>query len=327
MTTMQSYFIEPPDILLLQTMAVIPKSPYHLKTLDALSIQVTGTVKEREIYGLYPIDPSGSVNLGLGYGTVQVEGMTVEEAEQKIKDHLSKILKDITVNVSLGQSRAMQQINGIHLVRQDGTISLGTYGEVYVTNMTLAQARKAVEDHLSEFVQKPEISLDVYVYNSKWYYVIEDRAGFGQMVMRLPITGNDTVLNALSSLFGTWFMSSNKHMWLARPNGADPDKYQIFPINWPALTMGGSPATNYQLLPGDRIFVNSNPWMRAEIKSSRFWGPIMTNLNMIFNVPLLGSSTISAVTGTQRLLQGPVGGSITGTQLPGGIGSVGILGR
>lgn len=327
MTNMPTYVIEPPDILLLMTMSVIPKSPYHLKPMDALSIQVTGTVRDREIYGLYPIDPSGNVNLGLGFGTVAVEGLTVDEASQRIQDHLGKILKGPSVSVSLGQSRAMMQINGPHLVRQDGTISLGIYGEVYLTNMTLAQAKKAIEDHLSEYVQKPEVSVDVFIYNSKWYYVIEDRAGFGQMIFRMPITGRDTVLDALSQMFGTWFMASNKNIWLARPNGADPDKFQIFPINLAGVTMGGSPATNYQLLPGDRIFVNSNPWIAANIKINRFWGPIRSMYENVFGFTVLGSSTVSAVDGTIKLLSTPVSTGTTGTQLPGGIGSVGILGR
>jgi polysaccharide export outer membrane protein len=327
MTNMPTYVIEPPDILLLQTMSVVPKTPYHLKPGDGLFIQVSGTVREREIYGLYMIEPSGTVNLGLGYGTVQVDELTVDEAQQKIQDHLGKILKAATAQVSLGQSRAMQQISGIHLVRQDGTISLGLYGSVNVTNLTLEQARHAIEEHLSQFVQRPEVAVDVYVYNSKWYYIILDRAGQGQSVYRLPITGKETVLDALSNTFGTTAFPSYKEFWLARPNGADPNKFQLFPINWLAITMGASPATNYQLLPGDRIFVGANRWVAATVKINRFWGPSQAMLNSFFGQETLGASGISAMDGTVRLLAQPANSAATGTLLPGGIGSVGIVGR
>ncbi len=298
MTTMPPYVIEPPDILIVQTMNVVPKPPYHLKPMDSLAIRVEGTVREREIFGLYPIEPGGTINLGgQGYGNVQVAGMTIEEAQTAIQNHLGKILKNANVQVSLGQSRAMMQISGIHLVRQDGTIGMGVYGSVYVANMTLDQAKQAIEEHLSQYVLQPEISLDVYVYNSKWYYIIEDRAGLGQTVMRLPITGRDTVLDAVSNMFGTFYMSSNKHMWLARPNAADPNKFQIFPINWPAVTQGGSVGTNYQLLPGDRLFVNSNPLIMANNRLNQFWAPIMTTFNNIFGLTLTGTSAVGAIEG------------------------------
>lgn len=320
MTNLPPYHIEPPDILLITTMRVVPKPPYHVGPLDSLIIQVTGTVKEKEIWGMFPIEPGGTVNLGIGYGTVQVDGMSIEEAQKAVQDHLAKILKEATVQVSLGQSRAMQQITGPHLVRQDGTVSMGVYGSVYITGMTLEDARKTIEDHLSRYVMKPEISLDVYIYNSKWYYIIQDRAGFGQTIMRLPITGRETVLDALSNTFGTYFMSSNRYIWLARPNGQDPNKFQIFPVNLPAIVKGGSPGTNYQILPGDRVYVQSNPLVKANNRINQAWAPIMTFFNNAFGLTLLGNSAVSGIEGT--ILELKSGSSSVFTP---GVGAVGVI--
>jgi polysaccharide export outer membrane protein len=320
MTSLPTYVIEPPDILLLNTMNVVPKPPYHVQPLDGLVIQVTGTVKEREIWGLYPVDPSGNVNLGIGYGTVQVAGMAIEEAQDAISKHMGKILKTPTVQVSLGQSRAMQQISGPHLVRQDGTISLGTYGSVYLAGLTIEQGRQAIESHLSEFILKPEISIDVYAYNSKWYYVIVDRAGYGETINRLPITGRDTVLDALSNVGGTGFLSSNKNIWLSRPNGQDPNKFQMFPINLPAMVEGGSPGTNYQLFPGDRLYVKSNALIAANNRIGQFWAPVMSTFNNIFGLTLTGTSTVGAVEGVALQFKNSASSVITP-----GVGAVGIL--
>lgn len=320
MTNLPPYRIEPPDILLITTMRVVPKPPYRVGPMDSLIIQVTGTVKEREIWGMFPIEPGGTVNLGIGYGTVQVDGMTIEEAQKAVQDHLAKILKESTVQVSLGQSRAMQQITGPHLVRQDGTVSMGLYGSVYVTSMTLEDARKAIEEHLSKYVLRPEISLDVYIYNSKWYYIIQDRAGFGQTVMRLPITGRETVLDALSNSFGTTFFGSNRHIWLARPNGQEPNKFQIFPVNLQAIVKGGTPATNYQLLPGDRLYVQSNPLIKANNRIQQAFGPVMTFFNDAFGLTLLGNSAVSAIEGTSLEFK-----NAASTVLTPGVGAVGVL--
>jgi polysaccharide export outer membrane protein len=291
MTTLPTYVIEPPDILIIRATNIVPKPPYRVQPLDALYIQASETLPDLPIRGAYGIEPDGNVNLGLAYGTVRVAGMTIEEAQEAIQKHLLKTLKETRVQVSLAQSRGLQQIQGDHLVRMDGTIGLGVYGSVYVTGMTLEQARLAIEMHLSQSLLEPEISLDVYAYNSKWYYVVLDRAGYGQTIVRLPITGRDTVLDAVSQMFGTFYMSSGKRIWLSRPNGKDPSKMQIFPVDWPALTQGGSPATNYQLLPGDRLFVQSNPLISVSNRMSQLFMPI----ERVMGITLLGAATVSSV--------------------------------
>jgi polysaccharide biosynthesis/export protein len=290
MTTLPPYVIEPPDILIITTVRVIPKAPYHLQPLDALFVDVTGTPEGRPIHGIYSIDPDGTINLGLGYGAARVSGLTLDDAKVAVAKHLANVLTKPQVEVALAQSRGQQQIQGDHLVRMDGTIGLGVYGSVFVTGMTIDQARKAIEDHLSNFIQDPEISLDVYAYNSKWYYVIQDRAGFGQTMYRLPITGRDTVLDALSMVFGTYFMSSNRHVWLARPNGKDPNQMQVLPINMPALIQGGSPATNYQLMPGDRLYIQSNPLLAFNNRLNQVLMPIERMLGFT----LLGTATVQS---------------------------------
>ena len=116
---------------------------------------------------------------------------------------------------AVGSNRPMRQIQGEHLVRQDGTVGLGIYGSVFVDGMTIEIAKAVIEKHLSQFLVAPKISLDIAGYNSKVYYVITDLAGFGQRVIRLPITGKETVLDAISQVYGSAPVSS-KRIWVAR---------------------------------------------------------------------------------------------------------------
>lgn len=323
MTTLPPYQVAPSDILIITTMNVVPKPPYQVKPLDALFVQTSGIPVEAggELRGLFPIEPGGTINLGIGYGTVQVAGLTIEQAQVEVDKHLKKKLQGaVSVQVGLGQSRAMQQINGLHLVRQDGTLGVGTYGSVYIAGMTLDQARQAIEQHLGQYVLSPEIALDVYSYNTKWYYIIQDRAGYGQTIYRFPITGHDTVLDAVSHAYGTYFMSSNKHMWLSRPNGEDPYKFQVFPINWPAIVKGGSPATNYQLFPGDRLYVQSNPLIALNNRLMQAWAPVMTTFNNMFGLTVLGSSTVGSIEGVALEIQRGASSVLTP-----GLGTTGVL--
>src|SRR5207237_10135628 len=110
----------------------------------------------------------------------------------------------------------VQVLSGEPRVRRSGTISLGPYGSVYVTGMTLEEAKRAVEAQLAKFILKPEVSLDVLAYNSKVFYLITDGAGNGESVVRLPVTGNEAVLDALTSVGGLAAQASKNRIWVRR---------------------------------------------------------------------------------------------------------------
>jgi polysaccharide biosynthesis/export protein len=193
----------------------------------------------------------------------------------------------------LAATAGQQQITGEHLVGPDGTIKLGTYGSVYVTGMTLDQAQAAVERHLTEFLEDPKVSVDVFAYNSKVYYIITEGAGLGDRVDRLPITGNETVLDAISQINGLSRLSSKK-IWIARPAPGGMECDQILPVCWEDITKGAATATNYQVLPGDRIFIAEDHLVRLDTGISKLLSPF----ERIFGFTLLGVQTVGA---TRRL--------------------------
>src|SRR5262249_13564914 len=92
--SLPAYIIEPPDILQIDAIRLVPLPPYRLDPLDALIIQVVGTRPNEPILGIFSIAPEGTVNLGATYGTVRVVGLTVEEAQKEIMAYLGKQLKE-----------------------------------------------------------------------------------------------------------------------------------------------------------------------------------------------------------------------------------------
>lgn len=293
--TLPDYVIEPPDILLIDAISVIPKPPYRVSAGDVLLIQVPNAFETEPIAGPFAVEPDGTVTLGTSYGApVRVTNRTLAEVRAEIVRHLAAgIITNPKVTVSLGQSRAMQQIRGQHLVTPDGSVRLGLYGAVKIAGMTVSQARSAIESHLHRYLQDPEISLDVAAYNSKLYYVIYDGGGSGQQIVRLPVTGNDTVLDAIAQAGGLTAVSSEHKIWVARPASPDAPCDQVLPVDWSGITTRGRTATNYQLMPGDRIFVKANPLVTVDTLLARMISPV----ERMFGVLLLGSTTVQAVGG------------------------------
>jgi len=192
------------------------------------------------------------------------------------------------------QSLRDQPIRGQHLVRPDGTIGLGIYGSVYVAGMTLEQAQAAVVAQVSQRVQKldaRDLYVDVLAYNSKVYYVITDGGGYGEQVFRFPITGNETVLDAISQIAGLPAVASKKRIWLARPIPGDCQNHQVFPIDWIGITQGAVTATNYQILPGDRVYVMANGWITFDSRVAKVLSPF----TRMFGFTLLGAETVQTI--------------------------------
>ena len=175
--------------------------------------------------------------------------------------------------MSLLQGGALQQVRGQRLVRPDGAVGLGTYGAVRVVGMTVPEAKAAIEGHLAAYFAAPEVSVEVVGYNSKVYYVIFDGAGSGQQVTRLPVTGGETVLDAIGQVSGLGAIADDRHIWLARPV-ASGCTCQVLPVDWKAITECADVGTNYQILPGDRLFVKAYAAVRFDNTFSRVVSPI-----------------------------------------------------
>src|SRR5262249_9271559 len=162
------YVIEPPDILQIDAIRLIPKGPYRIEPLDLILLRVTNTFADEPIDGPYPVDPDGTIDLGLTYGgKIKVADLSADEAKVAIEKQLANYIKGHKVVLAVNPSKPLQLVRGSHLVRPDGTVGLGVYGSVRVVGLTIDQAKAAVERHLSKNFLRPELSVDVIAYNSK----------------------------------------------------------------------------------------------------------------------------------------------------------------
>ena len=168
-------------------------------------------------------------------------------------------------------------LSGERLVSPDGKISLDFYGDIFVAGLTTDEIKEKVVIHLRKFIPDQTLGLveldengearevpprlsdrvfvEVRAYNSKYFYILGDVNAPG----RLPITGNETVLDALNAGGGLAPTAAVNNIRLVRPAPPGACCDQFLPVNYAAITQGGDPTTNYQMMPGDRLIVYRDP--------------------------------------------------------------------
>jgi polysaccharide export outer membrane protein len=173
-------------------------------------------------------------------------------------------------------------ISGERLVRPDGRISLGFYGDLYVAGLTLPELKEKIVNHLKPFLQDETLGLivldeetgepvldpktgenqridpknsnrvfvDVTAYNSKNYYLEGEFAYPG----KLPVTGTERILDAISYAGGLTSEADHERVYLYRES-AKGEPPQTLKIDIDQIMLGDDLSTNYQLLPGDKLVV------------------------------------------------------------------------
>ncbi len=303
MVSLPAYQIAPPDVLQVEVLKLVPLSPYRTEVFDALQIRVLGALPDQPIDGTFLIAEDGTITLGPSYGKLAVAGMTLEEIRHAAEAHLENILTEPEVSVALARMSSIQEVTGQYLVGPDGTINLRKYGQVYLAGKTVAEANAAIEAQLSRYFDSPRVSVEVRQYNSTVYYVVTEGAGLGDSVVRVPVTGKETVLDALVKVGGLSQVSGTK-IWIARPAPGHVGCDQILPVDYHAITRGASTATNYQLLPGDRVFISEDDTAAVAILVNKVLDPF----ERIAGAVSLGTAAVRSTQTLGRgynLLRGP----------------------
>jgi polysaccharide export outer membrane protein len=293
MRPLPAYRIEPPDVIAVEMLKMVPKPPYRAAIFDVLQIRANAP-PDQPIDNYYMVEADGSIDLGPQYGKVRVAGKTLSEINSLLDKHLRQYLNDPKPYSQLARVSGAQPVTGQYLVAPDGTINLRKYGSVQISGMSAAEAKAAIENRLKEFLDTPEVSVDVTAAKSKVYFVITQGAGLGDSVRRLPSTGKETVLDAISQINGLSQVSDSKKIWIVRPSPSDPQKATVLKVDWHAITRRGETATNYQILPRDRVYIGED----AQLTGTNLIAKNTAPLERAMGVISLTTSTLQSMSGS-----------------------------
>jgi len=151
-----------------------------------------------------------------------------------------------------------------HTILIDGTIDLGRYGRVSVAGRSLAEVETLVQEAIAAKTKDAGF-IDVRLINrqSKAFYVLGEVRTPGSF----PLAGRETVLDAIVVAGGLSESASRNNISLVRPCATGPG--EILGVDYTAITQLGDATTNYQLRPGDRIYIPSKSLKETLFGSAR----------------------------------------------------------
>ncbi len=134
-------------------------------------------------------------------------------------------------------------------VGPDGLISMPLIGQIKADGLTAGQLEDSITKHLSEFLNNPEVNVQVAKINSKRFFVYGGVGHPGEY----PLIQPTTVMDALSNVDGFRDFANVKKIRIQRtlPSG----QTQEFKFNYKDVSRGKNMEQNIQLQNGDRIFV------------------------------------------------------------------------
>jgi protein involved in polysaccharide export with SLBB domain len=136
-------------------------------------------------------------------------------------------------------------------ILQDGTINLGRYGQIVVAGKTVEEIASLVRSAVQATTKDVgPITVRLVSRVSKVYYVLGEVNAPGSF----PMQGRETVLDAILAAGGLTDRASRRNIILSRPTAPDSCRV-VIPICYREIVQLGDTSTNYQIAPGDRIFV------------------------------------------------------------------------
>jgi polysaccharide biosynthesis/export protein len=136
-------------------------------------------------------------------------------------------------------------------VLPDGRIDLGRYGRLQVAGKTVDEIEGMVTAAVK--AKTPDagaINVRLISRQSKVYYVLGQVNAPGA----LPLQGRETVLDGIVAAGGLNIRASRNNIILSRPTPPDGCRV-VLPVCYRQIVQLGDTTTNYQLQPGDRVYV------------------------------------------------------------------------
>lgn len=156
-----------------------------------------------------------------------------------------------TLKISIRSDERDAGIEQTYQVGPDGNVNLNTFGRVYLAGLTVEEATDAIEKRLADKLETPRVEVEIAKSHSKKVYVIVKSHVNGDTITPFPCSNESTVLQAV---FAAKTGNVEDAVHVARFSLKRKQSYRQ-EVDLKALILWGDLATNYGLLPGDRVVI------------------------------------------------------------------------
>lgn len=144
-----SYFLDVGDGLNVQVQP--PPGLYRLGIGDGIAVTVE---RFPDLSFQATINPEGNIIVPL-LGAVSLQGLTLKEAEEKIRTGLDRYVIDPIIYLSLAGQRPNLSFQAV--VNRDGNIIVPQIGEIYVQGLSVEAAKAKIKTALSQITTDPVV--------------------------------------------------------------------------------------------------------------------------------------------------------------------------
>ena len=227
-----------------------PLDIYIIEIADTILIEATDFDATVQLPGDQVVKPDGYISLGES-GRLMVMNKTIDqvqaEAQMQIDQH---VRRELEIEYEVKRRQRQEERDRERLKRQrsgekdtdDDDLELGTQDE--------EQQRLALGRAINDARLKNKISARLVNWDSKRIYVLGEVNSPGSFVF----IGNETVLDAILEAGGLNNNADQHQIVITRPSGCDSCR-EVMHVCYDQVVQLGDTSTNYQLQPGDRVFV------------------------------------------------------------------------
>lgn len=267
------------SLLLPKELALAPLDVYFVDIGDSILIEPVKFDATIRLPGDQTVQPDGHISLG-EFGRVQVAHKTIEQIETEVQAKIDEQLRrDLNIDYEIERrerveqrefekraaDRARAKREAESARRDEGEkknaddsadrfkiteLNSGADDDLPLDFANDEEERLALERRINESLTQNQISVRLLNWDSKKIYVLGEVNSPGSFTF----LGNETVLDAIIEAGGINTKANRHQIIVSRPSTCSSCR-TVMKVCYDQLVQLGDASTNYQLQPGDRVFV------------------------------------------------------------------------
>jgi polysaccharide export outer membrane protein len=188
----------------------------------------------------------GQQNLSEGVSSEEVPGLDelLSRGQSDTEDYVIGIGDVLRINVWKEPDVSIESVS----VRSDGKVSIPLVKEVYAAGLSPLQLEDVLTQKLRQYINNPLVTVIVLEIRSQRVFIVGNVSSSGM----IPLEPGLTVMRAIGLAGGVTEFARRKKIFVLREVGGQQQK---IPFDYSAVLSGKDPEMDFELKPGDTIFV------------------------------------------------------------------------